>query len=202
MKSIRLNKEIRFNIITNIKKAYLLKNPEPILASPAVLLDAEVLAYSLACSEKIEAIAKEAGLLKCIHRTHYIQYRNPSGVYSVVYNVDDSGNNAMFYSDVSDGLVFDFEDKEAKLPEVLSDAAIAFHIHNKEYKHARINLAAHTIKLDKYLEDVSNVLSGVNTTGQLIEAWPECEKYVPVGILNPSKINLPALSIAELNKVL
>lgn len=53
-----------------------------------------------------------------------------------------------------------------------------------------------------YSEEVDQVLQGVNTTGQLLGQWPEIEEFLPSNIANPSKINLPSVSVKKLNEQL
>jgi len=56
--------------------------------------------------------------------------------------------------------------------------------------------------LAKFKSDVSQVLESVNTTKQLVEVWPESEPFLPKEVSNPSSINLPAVNFAEINKVI
>lgn len=51
-----------------------------------------------------------------------------------------------------------------------------------------------------YLGQVRQVVNAVNTTKQLLEAWPEAEQFIPDDIKDPSSITLPSVNIAELNK--
>jgi hypothetical protein len=43
-------------------------------------------------------------------------------------------------------------------------------------------------------------LDTVNTTGQLLNVWPEAEQFIPSDVLDFSKINLPSVSFNDLNK--
>lgn len=49
------------------------------------------------------------------------------------------------------------------------------------------------------MQDVIQIIEGVNTTGQLLAAWPAVEKFIPAGVNNPNRINLPAVNFARLN---
>lgn len=50
--------------------------------------------------------------------------------------------------------------------------------------------------------DVSTAINSCNTTGQLVELWPEVQEFIPQNIQNPSSINLPTVSTAALNAAL
>ena len=41
--------------------------------------------------------------------------------------------------------------------------------------------------------EICAVLDSVNTTKQLLEAWPEIERFMPSGYVDPSKVQLPAI---------
>lgn len=49
-------------------------------------------------------------------------------------------------------------------------------------------------------EQVRMALDAVNTTGQLLTAWPEAEKFIPNDVLDFSTISLPSVSFNSLNK--
>jgi hypothetical protein len=61
---------------------------------------------------------------------------------------------------------------------------------------------AHKETRQLYTEEVDQVLQGVNTTGQLLEQWPEILPYLPSNLNNPSNINLPSISVKKLNEQL
>lgn len=49
--------------------------------------------------------------------------------------------------------------------------------------------------------EVMAVLDSVNTTKQLLELWPSCEKFIPAHLYNPELgIKLPALHISRLEE--
>lgn len=56
---------------------------------------------------------------------------------------------------------------------------------------------------DDFREEIKTILESVQTTGQLIQLWPEAEQYLPPFAADPSKgINLPALKTSRLNSLL
>jgi hypothetical protein len=54
-------------------------------------------------------------------------------------------------------------------------------------------LNKHNQKRKDYATDIRAVLDSVNTTKQLVEAWPEVEKYIPNSFRDPSTVQLPAI---------
>lgn len=55
----------------------------------------------------------------------------------------------------------------------------------------------------KMKEEITSVIFSINTTAQLVEIWPEVEAFLPEYIANPSKgISLPALVTTSMNKKL
>lgn len=67
--------------------------------------------------------------------------------------------------------------------------------HQKQYE-------AYMDELTKYKEQVETVINSCNTTGQLVELWPEVTEFIPETMRNPSKINLPSVCISNLNQAL
>jgi hypothetical protein len=54
-------------------------------------------------------------------------------------------------------------------------------------------LKKHNQKRNDYACDIRAVLDSVNTTKQLVEAWPEVEQYIPNSFRDPSTVQLPAI---------
>ena len=51
------------------------------------------------------------------------------------------------------------------------------------------------------VREVEAVLESVNTTGQLLEAWPSVEPFLPAHIADPEKgVKLPAIQVSRLNE--
>lgn len=58
-------------------------------------------------------------------------------------------------------------------------------------------------KRSEFKSEVNDILHAVNTTKQLVEAWPEIEQFIPAYLVDPSKaINLPAIPTSRLNEKL
>lgn len=55
----------------------------------------------------------------------------------------------------------------------------------------------------EFKNEINTILNSVQTTGQLVQMWPEAEQYLPPFAADPSKgINLPALKTSRLNTLL
>lgn len=70
---------------------------------------------------------------------------------------------------------------------------------DRAMRKAREKVSDWELKRDRYMDQVNDVVCGVNTTKQLIEVWPEVVKFFPKGLFDPSHIQLPAVSVADLN---
>ncbi len=76
-----------------------------------------------------------------------------------------------------------------------------------------LNMLAHAAAKEKYNDweesridfkgEIKTILHSVQTSGQLVQLWPEAEQYLPPFAADPSKgINLPALKTSRLNAML
>jgi len=204
MKSIRLNKKLRQEIISNIRQAYLLKNKEPEYKTKSKYFSELVVSAMrkeyIAASNALLEKAKEMGLPYCVlnkkaNFTYAIDGEFGGTIYFSDTNQFDKGN---FHLTLSEGCYFNLsKDMEG----VLGDAYREYLSKTKRLKKAKEAYDKYHLKLDNYMADVINVIEGVNTTGQLLEAWPECERFIPSGIVDPSAISLPAsVNISQLNK--
>lgn len=55
----------------------------------------------------------------------------------------------------------------------------------------------------EFTNEINTILNSVQTTGQLIQIWPEAEQHLPPFAADPSKgINLPTLKTSRLNTLL
>jgi len=203
-KSIRLNNKLREEILSNIEQAYTIKNPAPSYITTEEMrkeMDKKLTELCIARSNTLQAKATKAGIaLNMLESRRYVDLcdTNPS-------NVDDKYLCRMYFTDSNDNYLYlnvaptldFFKD---------SEAGAIYKEYKKNIKGNKKAKDAHKaweLKKSNYLSDVRNVLQGVNTTGQLLEQWEEVEKFIPVGIVDPSSINLPSnVSIAQLNKLI
>lgn len=192
MKSLRLNKEMRENILNNFVAKYLEANPKPestlsknkIQSDIANKIHQKVYANVVALNipdEFVNTSSYVAVQLPNESVSHWV-YRDNEG--NSVYKVSTKLSKVEYVFTESDPLWLEYKELDAQLKE----QSKVFEQHSKD--------------LGKFKAEVKQVLDSVNTTGQLVEVWPEAAPFVPQEISNPSSINLPAVNFAELNKVI
>lgn len=192
MASIRLNKAIRATIASNISEAYTKNNPAPEFKNAGDFKEIFVNAakeHYIKQSNLILFAAKNAGLESYMRKISRVlihwngEYKFPIEFETPVIQLQENTT------------CFEIMDKGNK---PVLKAWNEYQEAIKSLKPAQDALKAWKLQHDNYMEEVKNVLDGVNTTGQLLEAWPECSDFIPAGIKNPSKIQLPVVSIAAL----
>lgn len=206
-KSIRLNSIIREQILENIRAAYLTNTPEPVLDNipdfDYMFDDAVIKAHTAKVQPIIDAAKKDPALKNYIIYDSNIWYFNKTGYRE---RVPLSGNK-LLPSTRQEALfnikAFNDGEKDHKVPtniqKILKDQR---NYYKDTLKPHQDLVKEHNKVLRLYMEEVSQVLQGVNTSKQLLEVWPEVEKFLPKGTVNPSSITLPAVSIANLNAAL
>jgi len=203
MKSIRLNVKLREEIISNIEQAYEIKNPCPDHKTKAKFLSEFMDVVETGYTVQAEAFGQKA--INAGIPITFLKQTNTIRVYTDRDNhfcnrvMRDSDNNYKYLPDLVLSAAFIQLDLLGKYPLI-----------EKAYTHYKQGVKAEKANLDlkriwerektNYLTDVRNVVFGVNTTGQLIEQWEEVEKFIPRGVVDPSRIQLPAVSISQLNK--
>jgi hypothetical protein len=192
-KSLRLNKSLRDSILKSIMNKYEEANPLPE-------------------SELPTSVDLKVDLAEKIHKKVYGKYSinipidmvNTSNHIKVQYP-NQSVVQLYFKYDENKGYDYKISTKQSKVEYVLSeDDPLWLDFIAIKNKIDEFNNIIKGLVKDKksYEEGVSQVLEGVNTTGQLLEQWPEVEDYLPQNISNPSKINLPSVSVSKLNEKL
>lgn len=207
-KSIRLNKTLRSDIIANIMSSYDAANPEPVRPEPkAGSIDDMVKAYFL---NKHKKVIEEVGnlsteLLKFVHLidpSDYIGYRSETGSWeSFCLTKEDVEKYKVPYS-LRNNAVINLEDPAqltAPIRKVLEAKKKFEKTTLKEYKQVHKD---YELERRNYVQQIQTVLDGVNTSNQLLEVWPEVEEYLPIGVVEPSKIQLPSVNIQTLNSAL
>lgn len=71
-----------------------------------------------------------------------------------------------------------------------------------EYKTIENEIKKHNEWWNTTKEEINKVLYSVNTTKQLLEIWPECEKYLPDYVKNVDNTHLPMVQVTKLNTLL
>ena len=222
MKSIRLNKTIRETIVNNIRAAWIEANPAPVNPQdPADILYKAAEQCHLQ-DPKVKAALKfaktEAGKAVVAMSTS-LSFRLPDGEYTYMYAVTspETGevlvNNARNFANnhkdtkhlkkyvsAFGSVTCDFHNEDfLKDNPTAAQAVKEFNKARKENHKLRKAHSEWELKRDNYMEQVTQVVGGVNTTGQLIEQWEEVAQFIPEGYRNPSRIQLPAVSVASLN---
>lgn len=207
-KSIRLNKSLRSDIIANIMSSYDAANPEPVRPeSKAGSIDDMVKAYFLNKHKKvIEEVGKlsEETLktLTLLNSSTYIQYRSQAGHWECVYFTKEEVEKYKIPYELRNNTVINLEDPAqltAPIRKVLEAKKKFEKTTLKEYKQVRKD---YELERRNYVQQIQTVLDGVNTSNQLLEVWPEVEEYIPIGVVEPSKIQLPSVNIQTLNSAL
>lgn len=189
MKSIRLNKQIRTEIVRNIIKAWEVENPKP----ECVKAPSKQMLLGVAYKEWRDSIGLDAKIklglpTEILHTTSYVNL--------IVVNAE--GKEIMY-----EGLHFRNEEERCERRIFKKSGALKlttdspayvewkkqhdlFIRQNEEFKKWDVKRA------DKALE-IHAVLDSVNTTKQLLEVWPEIERFMPNGYVDPSKVQLPSI---------
>lgn len=179
MKSIRLSKELRNEIISSIADAYDANNPFP---------ESLENSFALWCYEKIHGgIEKKIANLdpryftKCTSITVAFMGEQHS------FTLPEA--KIMFpsiYGRFSTNLQHHFDSKPREYLDYLAREQ-----ERDEYRQTR----------NKFLREVRSLVESVNSTKQLLEIWPEAEDYIPAHLADPSKgVKLPALQTSRLNE--
>ena len=214
MKSIRLNKELRENIVNNIMESFDIENTAPPEAKDTQkLLNIAVYDYYLETykqqfielqkwSKKYPKVVAMTSALQYIDTQKNVCRLNFTTMTSVSYldgvYISDTDPLYVNHPNVLQGMFIDLGNME-KIPENISKTLDEIQKEKKNDKAIRKALSIYTKERKEYKETVTNVIAGVNTTGQLIEVWGEIDKFIPKGVANPSEINLPAVNTKSLN---
>ncbi|NRA77153.1 MAG: hypothetical protein HRU18_03000 [Pseudoalteromonas sp.] len=199
MKSIRLNKSSRADIVNNIMTAYSKEHAAPEVSTTStesvekVLIkwykkeNASIIALYNAASDKDK---------KCFNTCAYLQYQNIHGNYTYLYYSEDQevrlpGTGGTFVNMKNEDNVY-----PTYVTKVLDKVKAA----RKAERLERVALTEYQKEYSRYKQDVTQVIDGVNTTGQLLTVWAEVEKFLPLGASDPSRIQLPAVNVNSLNR--
>lgn len=205
MKSIRLNNEIREQILDNIKAAYLKVNP--LYKRPPNNLSFSQQTAEIAKAEHLQEVAMLSALIQEHPDLKILKLLSLSDNCTRVGKVLLPENNVSVEFDspmpgVHQWVALrdwrDSKDQPRKIKTLLKNKAKI----DRDYRKETEKVNESQKELERYLDKVRQPIYGVNTTGQLLEIWPEVSKYLPQGTINPSKINLPAINIKDLNTVL
>lgn len=202
-KSIRLNKESRKDILANIMEAYVAENPEPEVE------DNRITELNAVLSEYYQR--KYKGMITAYRDSAYPDFFNVSqtvkcvsahGEFFHIALMDEAGE--VIQLPVRNSVFVDLSnpDQVKKLPPYVTKVLVQHKRDAKRISEEKTKVRTYRSELDRYRQDVKNVLEGCGSTGQLLSVWAECEKFLPKGTVNPSTIQLPTVNVAALNRKL
>lgn len=191
MKSVRLTKDMRQRILDSYLACYDASNPKPEQYSEKSIegIFAETLRKRLFEKAGVDETTIPTQFLQ---RACCIKVQTPDDTMKWFYFFNPDGTNYDYRNCPSlDGAL------------AISDNDSAY-LAYKEAKRGLKDLNApyvtwHTSR-ETVVEQVRMALDTVNTTGQLLNVWPEAEQFIPSDVLDFSKINLPSVSFNDLNK--
>ena len=99
-------------------------------------------------------------------------------------------------------MCIDLSNADTDIPPAIQEVIDGINGAKKRVRAQRALVIAYDKEKANYEQDVTQVLDGCNTSGQLILVWEEVEKFLPKGVANPSIINLPSVNIAALSRKL
>jgi hypothetical protein len=208
-KSIRLNKQLRQDILNNIMDSYDAANPAP--ERPEMKKGTSIgelikKAFFTKHKKVIEEVTNSSQALKDIIGIHkkstYLDIKDEKGYWSSIYFTEDDLKDLDVPQALLRGCFINLEDpaqRTAAMNKAIEAKKKFEKTTLKEYKQVQKD---YDLSRRNYASQIRTVLDGVNTSNQLLEVWPEVSKYLPTGVLEPSKIQLPSVNIATLNSAL
>lgn len=207
-KSIRLNKSLRAEIVSNIMSSYDAANPEPVRPElKGGSIENMVKAYFL---NKHKKIIEEVGnlspdtlsMISLLNKNAHVNYKGETGHWECFYFTEKELEKVKIPHALRNNAVINLSDPDqltAPLRKALEAKKKFEKTTLKEYKQ---KYKDYELERRNYIQQIQTVLDGVNTSNQLLEVWPEVEEYLPVGVVEPSKIQLPSVNIQTLNSAL
>ena len=190
MKSLRLNKEMRKNIVDNFLDKRDLKTPKPV--------------------KKGGALSAKNNLANAIHNIVYGKYTTdlPDELVSTSHSIlvqlpNETVDRVYFGKDEDDKRIYKLSTKLGKVEyQLTADMPVwlTYLTEREEEKIFSKSVEDWASERSKFKDQVSQVVDSVNTTKQLIEVWPEAEVFLPDDIKDPSSINLPSINLASINE--
>lgn len=185
LKSIRLTKTIRDRILTNVLEKFDKENNISITDLDMWYERKACEVYELRMKDIYKETKKYWDYMANDYVTVYISDR----AYRVVPRID-------YFTDRN---IIEYIEKKRDVigcPERLR-------CYDTKIEEQRQRFLAQEKERNLFIETIAGILSGVNTTKQLLEVWPECEDFIPKEIVDPSRV-IFALQIdtSQVNKKL
>lgn len=210
MKSIRLNSNLRDTIINRIMTAWDLANPCKVTEQSEWEVTKQEL-FVPAINEKLKRMPDYLAWVNLPETKKYLTssphsyHRNikyPNGSTSNYNYLEDVKGilTPLLPADFCSGMLFDYS--QETLPTWAEKAVTSWKRKIKGIKANNALYDEHVKERRLYRDEITNIIYNVNTTGQLLDVWPEVEKFLPETAVNPSKTTLPAVSTKKLNAAL
>ena len=178
MKSIRLNNQIRQDIKGNIIKVWMAENPKPDISDACRLLAIKIRENDDSNYTEVFKAWQELGDYFVLET--YTKFQTEQGEFGYISHkpIPKTKNS---------------RDGALSVSTLWSEY--------KEYESANEAFQNWSRKLEKLRSEIGVIMDSVNTSNQLIEAWPDVEKYVQP-LIREGKTNLPAIPIDRVNEIL
>lgn len=207
-KSIRLNKSLRAEIVNNIMSSYDAANPEPVRPEPKGGSIKDIVKANFL--NKHKKVIEEVGnlspntlsILNLLKKSDHVSYKSETGHWECFYFTEEELEEFKIPYSLHYAASINLSDP-AQLTAPLRKALEA----KKKFEKTTLKVFKqkykdYELERKNYVQQIQTVLDGVNTSNQLLEVWPEVEEYLPIGVVEPSKIQLPSVNIQTLNSAL
>ncbi len=202
LKSILLNKQSRQDIVDNIMQSYKKQNPAPEVVDTRLHDMQTVLLkyYRQKHADIINMYKNKPVIRKFITTSPSVEYNDSNGIAcSLPFNLEQGDDVRLPVAKRCMFVNLNNPDDVAKFPKYVIDVINNNKSKEKSVRKQRAALSAWKVEYERYEQDISNVINGSRSTGQLLNVWPEVEQFLPVGASDPSTINLPSVNINSLN---
>jgi len=196
MKSLRLNQQLRDAIVNNFadKRSKAQPRPDETVTRESLKKDLANSVY--------DSVYGEVDLSKVpedmLNVEHYIKVQFPSSdpkeegtIESLSLGRDEEGK-----------AIYKPATRNSKVEYVLTKSDPLYKEYKRKqklFKQEQEAIKEYDNDHKRYIQQVRQVVTAVNTTKQLLEVWPEAEQFIPDDIRDPSTITLPSVNIADLN---
>ena len=182
MKSIKLSKALKEEIVQNISDAYNKSTPPPFKSGKEIDNNFAKTIYRMFIEDYIDDISRVDS--RFINTGHYFKV-TIGGQYKCLYLYKDNGE--------ADWLPLPAV--SCAIMELSSDAQEV-----QDYEQAKDEFQEWADKKMAMIKQAEAIINQVNTTKQLVDTWAEIEPMIPEYVRNPSKgIQLPAILVDTLN---
>ena len=201
-KSILLNKQSRQDIVDNIMQSYKKQNPPPkVKDTRKQELHAALLTYYHEKYADMINFYKNSSMARdFMQADYYALYQDSSkNTCTLNFKSKEGDSETLPIKGYSMFVNLSNPDNVATLPKYVTDVIDSNKRKEKSIRKQRAALSAWEVEYERYEQDITNVIAGSRSTGQLLNVWPEVERFLPVGANDPSVITLPSVNINNLN---